>query len=83
MKKDNKKFTPKIKADERVEYEGADEPENYTNFEELLKKVEILKEMVNLNSEILSKNNLVKKEETEADTFDDDEVYKRLEAESE
>ena len=81
MAKEKKKFEPKVKADERVEYEGAEEPENYTNFEVLLKEVEILKEMVNLNSEILSGNHLVRKERTEADTFDDDEVFKRLEAE--
>ena len=81
MVKTEKKFEPKIRADERVEFEGLAKPEDFTNFEELLKKVEILKEMVDLHAEILSQNDLVKKEKTEADTFDDDEVFKRLDEE--
>ncbi len=36
MAKEKKKFEPKVKADERVEYEGAEEPEKYTNFEIIL-----------------------------------------------
>ena len=81
MEKTKKKVEPKVKADNRVEFEGLAEPEDFTNFEMLLKEMEILKEMVNLNSEILSQNHLIKKEKTEADTFDDNEVFKRLEAE--
>ena len=41
---------PKIKADDFVEYEGSDSgAENFTNFEELLKKVELLKENLDDN----------------------------------
>ena len=35
---------PKIKADDFVGYEGIKEKESFTNFQELLKKVEILQE---------------------------------------
>ena len=71
---------PKIKADDFVEYEGIEEPAKFTNFEELQKRVEILQEMVNLHAEIISQNNLTKIEQVEANEFDEDDVYKRLEA---
>ncbi len=75
---------PKIKADDFVEYEGSDSgAENFTNFEELLKKVELLKENLDEIVGILRDNNLVMKKEIEAPYFDDDEIYKRLEADEE
>lgn len=80
MTKKNKKFEPKVIADERVEFEGG-EPEGFTNFEELLKRVDVLQEMIELHADILNQNNLKKTEITEADGFDIDDVYKKLEAE--
>jgi len=72
---------PKIKADDFVEYEGSDSgAENFTNFEELLKKFEVLKENQDEIVEILKSNNVTRKKVIEADYFNDDEVYKRLEA---
>jgi len=79
MAKNKKGFKPKVMADERIEYEGVEEPQDFTYFEELQKKVEVLQEMVDLHAEILSQNNLSKNEKTEALSFDEDEVYKRLE----
>ncbi len=70
-----------IKADEKVIYEGIDEPVKFTNFEELQKRVEILQEVINEHTEIFRTNNLVRKEEIVAPYFDEDEVYKRLEEE--
>jgi len=73
---------PKIKADDFVEYEGSDSgAESFTNFEELQKKFEVLKENQDEIVEILKSNNVTRKKVIEADYFDDDEVYKRLEAE--
>ncbi len=70
-----------IKADDKVEYEFSEKPENFTHFEELQKKVEILIETIDEHAEILRQNGLLKKEETEAPDFDEDKVYRRLEEE--
>ena len=68
-----------MKADDKVEYEGCESPETYTNFEELCKRFEVLQEVVNEQAEILRENNLIRVEKIQAPYFDDDEVYKRLE----
>ncbi len=71
-----------MKADDKVEFEGDKgkmEKEKYTNFEYLEKKVEVLKENLELIAGILKQNNLVFKEETEADTDIEDETFKKLE----
>ena len=81
MGKDKKSFKPKIRADDRVRFEGAVNPEDFTNFEELQRRVEILQETIDEHALILQQNNLVHKKETEAPYFDEDEVYKRLEEE--
>ncbi len=72
-----------MKADDKVEYEGLDSPEKYTNFEELQKRVEILQENYDEIVEILKYNNLDRKKTIEADYFDEDEVYKKLEEDKE
>jgi len=81
MVKKTKKFEPRVIADEQVEYEGADKPETFSNFEELMKRVEVLQDVANEHAEILRDNDLVQTKKTEAPYFDDDEVYKKLEAE--
>ena len=78
MKKQNE---PKIKADEFVEYEGAEEPEKFTNFQELNMKFEVLKDVVQELTEILRENNLTRKTTIVAPYFEDDEIYRRLDDE--
>ena len=68
-----------MKADTKVEYEGAEKPEKFTNFEELQKRVEVLQEAIDEHAGILRAYCLVRKEEIEAPYFDEDEVFKRLE----
>lgn len=68
----------KMKADDKVEYEGSD-PMNFTNFEELCAMVQELKDVVNEHAGILQANDLVRTETIEAPYFDDDKVYKELE----
>ena len=75
------KNEPTIKADDFVEFEGAEKPEKFTNFQELSKKVEVLKEAFDEVVEILRANNLIRTKEIEAQYFDDDELYRRLEDE--
>ena len=82
MGKDKKNFEPKIRADDGVEYEGADKPETFSNFEELMKRVEQLQEVVDEHAGILQHNDLVRTEKIEAPYFDEDEVYKKLEEEN-
>ena len=74
----NKKQEPKIKADDFVEYENSEKPEKYTNFEELCKKVEILKEALDEHARILQENSVERIKKIEAPYFDDDELYRRL-----
>ena len=69
-----------MKADELVEYEDG-EPEKYTNFEELAKRVEILQDVVNELTEILRANHLVRHEKIEAPYFDNDKLFTELEEE--
>ena len=71
-----------VKADDKVEFEEVGKPEKFTNFEELKKTVEILKEVVNKHAEILEENNLVITSETIAPYFDEDKLYRELEEES-
>ncbi len=66
------------KADDKVEFEGS-KPEKFTNFEELKKTVEILKEVVNQHAEILEENDLVITRKTIAPYFDEDKLYRELE----
>ncbi len=68
-----------IKADNKVEYEGSEKTEKFTNFEELQKRVEVLKEVIDEHAEIFRYNNLVRKEKIEAPYFDEDKMYRRLE----
>ncbi len=70
-----------IKADDKVKFEDVGKPEKFTNFEELKKTVEILKEVVNDHAEILEVNNLGITKKIIAPYFNLDEVYKRLEEE--
>jgi len=70
-----------IKADDKVQYEGVEKPEKFTNFEELQKRVEVLQEIIDEHAEILRANNLVRKQEIDAPYFDEDEVFKKLEEE--
>ena len=76
-----KKNEPTIKADEFVEYEGAEKPESFTNFQELDVKFEVLKDVVQELSEILRENNLTREQVIHAPYFEIDDVYKRLEEE--
>ena len=71
-----------MKADDKVEFEGDKgkmEKEKYTNFEYLEKKVEVLQERIELMSEILDQNDLVKTTKEEAGIDIEDETFKRLE----
>lgn len=79
-----------IKADDFVETEDYDPKEDklvstkekYTNFQELSKKVQILRETVDDIAEILRANNITKVETKEAPFFDEDRVYDELEEEA-
>ncbi|MHA2019031.1 MAG: hypothetical protein ACTSXY_12255 [Promethearchaeota archaeon] len=73
-----RKNEPTIRADDFVDFEGAEKPENFTNFQELQTRVQILKEQLDEIAEILRQNNIVRKKIIEAPYFDEDEVYKRL-----
>ena len=71
-----------IKADDKVQYDGY-EPQKFTNFELLQKKVEVLIEELMLVTKILEQNDLKYKEETFAETDEcnlDDEVFNRLDS---
>jgi len=72
-----------IKADAKVEFEDCDKPEKYTNFEELTIKVDMLKDQLEEVVAILRANDLTRIKEIEAEYFDDDELYNRLETEIE
>ena len=76
-----KKNEPTIKADDFVEFEGAEKPESFTNFQELSKKVEVLKDAFDEVVEILHANNLTRSKTIEAPYFDEDELYRRLDDE--
>jgi Na+/phosphate symporter len=67
-----------IKADDKVKYEDSLEAE-FTNFEELKTRVEILQENFDEVVEILRSNDLVRNKKIEAPYFNEDEVYGRLE----
>ena len=72
-----------IKADDKVQFEGDNgkmESEKYTHFEELQKRVEILQRIVDEHAGILRENNLVETRKIPASSFDDDELYRELEA---
>lgn len=69
-----------VKADDKVQFEGND-PEKFTEFEMLVKKVEVMQEAIDENAEILQENGLIRTKKIEAQYVDDDEVFKRLEAE--
>lgn len=70
----------KIKADDFVEFEGLDQSK-FTNFQELAMKVELLKENLDEITAILRENDVSRSKPIESPYFDDDEMYKRLEAE--
>jgi len=86
MRKENKQTIkannlPTIKADDFVEYDGMEEPCNFTNFQELAMTVEILRENLDEIASILQKNDIVREEKVEAPYFDMDDLYNRLEEE--
>lgn len=68
-----------IKADDKVKYDGMENPEKFTNFEELQKRVELLQEIIDTHADILRNNNLKLKREIEAPYFSEDELYEKLE----
>ena len=75
-----------IKADDKVQFEGDNgkmESEKYTHFEELQKRVEVLRRVVDEHAEILRQNSLVKTEKKDAPYFNEDDVYNELEEEVE
>ncbi len=78
MKKQN---NPKIKADEFVKHEGAEEPEKFTYFQELEMKFEVLKDVVQELTEIIRENDLIRQTTIKAPYFEVDELYRRLEDE--
>ncbi len=68
-----------MKADEKVKFEGEKKAEDFTNFELLRAKVEVLQEQIELIGDILDQNDL-EKTTTESASIDvDDEAFKRLE----
>jgi len=69
---------PTILADTFVKYDGCDEPEKFTNFQELMVRVEVLSEVVKTISDILRKNNIAMEEIIDAPYIDEDDVYDRL-----
>jgi len=69
---------PTILADTFVKYDGCDEPEKFTNFQELVARFEVLSEVVETISDILRKNNIAMEETIDAPYVDEDEVYDRL-----
>jgi len=75
------KNEPIIKADDFVEFEGAEKPEKFTNFQELKTRVEILQDQLDEVVEILRQNNIIREEKIEAPYFDEDELYRRLDNE--
>ena len=75
------KEIPKIKADDFVYYDEIDEHEKFTNFQELSMKVELLIEAVDELAHILRDNGITRVEKIEAQYFDEDELYQRLEEE--
>lgn len=70
-----------VKADDKVEYEGND-PEKFTEFELLMKKVEVMQETIDEHAAILQENDLIRTKKIKAPYVDDDEVFKRLEADN-
>lgn len=70
-----------IKADTKVKFED-NKPEKFTNFELLQKEVEVLKETVDRITEILRAAGIRKTKEIEAEYFNYDKVFKRLEEET-
>jgi len=81
VKKETKKtFEPKTKADAQVVFDE-EHPESFSEFEYLSIQVEVLKESVERLTDIIRSNNIIKTQIIEAEDFDDDEVFKRLEKE--
>ena len=72
------KLKQKVKADDFVEYEGAEKPETFTHFQELQKRVEVLQENMDEIVAILRSNNLSMKKEIEAPYFKEDDVFAKL-----
>ena len=73
-----------MKADNKVEFEGDSgkmEKEKYSHFEFLEKKVEVLQEQIELISEILDQNDLVKTTKETAGIDIDDATFRKLEEE--
>ena len=76
--KKKKTFEPTIKADDQVVFD-VNNPEMFTEFEYLSTQVEVLKEVVQNLSDILRNNNITMTEIIVADSYDDEDVFKRLE----
>jgi len=73
-----KEIKTTTKADAKVEFEEGTK-ESFTNFELLQMEVEVLKEQVEEIVAVLKYNEIVKKKTIEAEYFNYDEVFKRLE----
>lgn len=67
-----------IKANDKVQFEGND-PEKFTEFEFLMKKVEVMQETIDEHAAILQENDLIRTKKIEAPYVDDDEIFRRLE----
>ena len=67
-----------ILADAFVKYNECDKPEKFTNFQELVARVEVLSEVVKQISDILRKNNIAMEEIIDSPYVDEDEIYDRL-----
>jgi hypothetical protein len=66
-----------MKADDKVQFEG-NKPEKYTEFELLVKKVEVMQETIDEIAGILRANELVRTEKIDAPYVDEDEIFGRL-----
>ena len=69
-----------VKADDKVQY-GENDTEEFTEFEFLRKKVDVMQETIDEHAAILQQNDLVKTQKIEAPYVDDDEIFRRLEDE--
>lgn len=68
-----------MKADDKVAYtdeDGREKMADFTEFEHLKAKVDVLEEMLNEMAEILRQNNLARK--VDAPVFDAEEVIRRI-----
>ncbi len=70
-----------VKADDKVIFEE-NKKEKFTHFELLQKEVEVIRESIDEIIEILRYNDLERKKVIEAEYFNEDEVFRKLEEEN-